>query len=193
MTWLIFHARTMTLNTFLARPAITNDVQRVGNTPLLASSYAVRYVSLQQLPPSTPTSVVLIWLLAILHNGERYASRLTIDMKLAVNNIVFGKTLNATYVLWRSSYPREKCGPRKKGRKYNFGGRILPVSLALSTLDRHATAHKAQFFCTQAVSLAEAVMVHSTRPIIQEGKAHEKEPSDGTTPETNQGGSAGEA
>src|SRR5258707_667162 len=25
-----------------------------------------------------------------------------------------GKILNATYLLWRNCYPREKCGPRKK-------------------------------------------------------------------------------
>src|SRR5712692_10603855 len=35
-------------------------------------------------------------------------------MKLDVSTLVFGKIQNATYVLWRSSYPREKCGPRKK-------------------------------------------------------------------------------
>jgi len=89
----------MTWNTFLARPAIMNDVQRVGNMLLLVSSCAARCVSLQQLPPRTPTSVVLIWLLATWHSGERYESRLNIGMKLDVNTIVFGKTLNATYVL----------------------------------------------------------------------------------------------
>src|SRR5260221_7519034 len=35
-------------------------------------------------------------------------------MKLDVSTLVFGKIQNATYVLGRSSYPRKKCGPRKK-------------------------------------------------------------------------------
>jgi hypothetical protein len=39
-------------------------------------------------------------------------------MKLDENAIVFGKTLNTTYVLWRNNYPREKCDPRFKTRQH---------------------------------------------------------------------------
>ncbi len=45
-TWLIFHAPTMTWNTFLVRLAITSNEQRAGNKPLLVLSYAaVRIVA----------------------------------------------------------------------------------------------------------------------------------------------------
>jgi hypothetical protein len=49
--------------------------------------------------------------LAIWRNGERSENRSTIVTKPDVNNIVFGKTQSATYMLWRSNYPRKKCSP----------------------------------------------------------------------------------
>jgi len=84
---------------FLARPAIMNDGQRVGNMPLLVSLCAAKCVSLQQLPPRITTLVALIWHLAIWRSGEHSESKLTIGMKLGVNTLVFGKTQSATYVL----------------------------------------------------------------------------------------------
>jgi hypothetical protein len=106
----------MTLNTFLARPAIMNDELLVGNKPLLVSSCAVLCVSLQQLLPSSITSMALIWPLATWRSGEYSGNKLTIGMKLDVSILGFGKILNAIYVLWRISYSREKCDPRKKRR-----------------------------------------------------------------------------
>src|SRR5260370_24821681 len=114
MMWLIFHAQTMPSNTFLATHATTNDVQQAGNKPLPVLSYAARCALLQQLSPRTTTSAALIWPLAIWRNGERSENRSTIGTKPDVNNIVFGKIQSATYVLWRSSYPREKCRPEEK-------------------------------------------------------------------------------
>jgi hypothetical protein len=99
MTWLISHAPTMTWNTFLVPRAIMSDAQRVENKLLLVSSCAAPYVSLQQLRLRTPTFVALIWLLATWRSGKPCENRLNIGMKLDGNNIVFGKTLTATYAL----------------------------------------------------------------------------------------------
>jgi hypothetical protein len=110
---LLYHMdmETMTSNTFLDPLAITNDVQLAKNKLLQALSCAARCAWLQWFPLRIITSTVLIWLLMIWRSGECYESRSNIGTKLDVNTIVFGKTLNTIYLLWRSSYPREKCGP----------------------------------------------------------------------------------
>jgi hypothetical protein len=48
--------------------------------------------------------VVLIWPLETWRNGVHCESKSTIGMKLDVNNTVFGKTLNAICLRWKSSY-----------------------------------------------------------------------------------------
>jgi hypothetical protein len=93
---------------------LTNVILQAGNKPLLIWLSAVQCGSLQQLLPITPTERVLIWPLATWRSGERYESRSPIGTKLDVSSIVFVKTLNATYLLWKSSFLRKKGGSRKK-------------------------------------------------------------------------------